>query len=103
MEGLEYEADALGTYLCPAILVEVAEIDPVQPDMTRCWQVQTGEQRQQCRLAGTRRPDHGDRIARINAETDVRKYGQTTLRAANLFADLMCRKYGTIGWLIRHA
>ena len=97
MEGLEYEADALGAHLRPAVFIKFTEIDAIQHDVAGCRQVQTGEQRQQCRLAGTRWPDHSDRIARINAETDVGKDGQTTLRAANLFAYLMCRKYGAIG------
>ena len=60
-------------------------------------QVEPGEQSEQCRLAGTGRTDDGNGFAGVNAETDLGKNGQTTLRTANLFADVMGRQDGAIG------
>ena len=97
VKGLEHETDALRAYLCATVLVEFAEISAVKHDVAVGWQVEPREQRQQCRLPGPGWPDDGNGLTRVNQETDVRKDSQTTLGAANLFADPVRRENGAIG------
>ena len=84
MKRLKYEADAFGAHSRPAIFVQIGQVGSIEDHMTARRQIQAGQQRQQRGLAGARRPNDGDRFARDNIETHIRKNGQTTLRAANL-------------------
>ena len=96
MERLEHEADTVGTHTRPAIFVELSEVRSVQDDITLRREVEPGKQRQQGRLARARRPDDRDGFSRCDRETHIGKNGQTALGAANLFADIVCRKNGGI-------
>ena len=96
VKRLEHETDAVCSNPGPAVFIELGEIGAVQDDMTLGRQIESGQQREQCRLAGARRPDDGHRLARLYRETDLGKNGQTTFRAANLFADVIRHEDGAI-------
>ncbi len=96
VKRLEYEADAVGTHARTPILVELAEVHTVQYDITFRGKIQPGEQREQRRFARPRRSDDGHGFSRGDRETNVGKNSQTALGAANLFADIVCRKNGAI-------
>ena len=89
LERLKYEADAFGAHQRTTVFVQLAQVGAVQRDVARRWQIESGKQCQQCGFTGTRWADDGYRCATFYGETDIRKYGQRTFRAANLFAELM--------------
>ena len=67
-------------------------------------QVEAGQQGKQCRLARAGWADDGNAFARFDLETHVVENGQTTLRAANLFAYAMCcENRGTAVGFVFHA
>ncbi len=90
MKGLKHESDTLGAHTCTPVLVKLPEDRAIERNVARCGQIEPGKQRQQRGFAGAGGADNGYRFAAIDRETDVRKNGQSTFRAANLFADLMC-------------
>ena len=96
MERLEDETDTFGARECPTVLVELAEVHTVQYDITFRGKIQPGEQCEERRLARPRRPDDRDGFSGRDRETNVGKNSQTALGAANLFADVVCRKNGAI-------
>ena len=94
VKRLEHEADAFRTHAGAPVLVELAEVHTVQHDITLGRQVQPGEQRQQRRLARSRRSHDRHRLAGRDRETNAGKNSQTALGTANLFTDIVCRKNG---------
>jgi hypothetical protein len=85
MKGLKDKADFTITQRCATVLIEAAKLDAVQPDLARARIVEAGQQGEQGRLAGARRPDDCRRFAAADAKTYVVKDGQLAFGAGNLF------------------
>ena len=89
MERLKDKADTGCAHRCATIFVEISQVVAVEPYFSFGWRIESGQEREQCGLAGSGRTNNGYRITVIDRETDLGKDGQSTFGAANLFGDIV--------------
>ena len=90
MEGLKYEPYVVGPQSGAPIFIQCGNFFVAQPDFTFAGNIQSRQQSQQGRLAGAGSANDGDGFTPGDFQTDLVKYGERPLRAANLFAQVSC-------------
>jgi len=85
VKRLKNETDTVGAQGGSAVLVQRRDLGAGQPDFPFAGNIQPSQQSQQCRLAGTRGADDGNRFTVVNVQADIVQDGQRAFRAANLF------------------
>ena len=98
MEGLEYEADMIGAHGSTAVFIHGRDLLFAQPDFPFTGNVQARQKSQQCRLAGAGYSHNGNRLTLADFQVDPVEYGEQPFRTGNLFAELLCFKYGFRGF-----
>src|SRR5450830_90735 len=78
LEGLEDKAQLVLAYGRPTVFVEGEDVNTVDLDGTIRWRVQSCQQTEQSRLAGTGGADNGQRRSRLHVKIDVTQNRQLT-------------------------